>query len=275
MNMSARLVMACLFQALSLMLALIVPARVVAGEPLIIAASPSLKEPLEVLGRAYENKHPGVDVKLYFDSGLDLRRMIAGMENTGKSFIGSGPIHLIAPGGDELLDRMEQKYYVLPGTRRAYLSVPLVLVVPESLVDAPASFDAVIDDKAKRIAVADPYRTQLGLATRQFFEALGVQEAIKERLDVATDTRGVLDHLLSGQADVAIVFGSEAVKEQQRVRIAAVMPQKGYRPVIHSMAMERYCPNRRLCEDFLSFIQTSDAQAALKRLGFISPAEGR
>jgi molybdate transport system substrate-binding protein len=43
-------------------------------------------------------------------------------------------------------------------------------------------------------------------------------------------------------------------------------------PIVHSMAMERYCPNRRLCEEFLNFIQSPEAQAELRRLGFASPA---
>ncbi len=53
---------------------------------------------------------PACRCRLYFDSGLDLRQTIAGMENSmvGQYFIGSGPINLIAPGGDELISRLEQ-----------------------------------------------------------------------------------------------------------------------------------------------------------------------
>jgi molybdate transport system substrate-binding protein len=99
---------------------------------------------------AYEVAHPDVQVKLYFDSGLDLRRMIAGMENspTGQYFIGTGPIHLIAPGGDELITRLQQKYYVLPGSKRPYATVSLMMIVPESLVEAPVSFVAMARDYA-------------------------------------------------------------------------------------------------------------------------------
>jgi molybdate transport system substrate-binding protein len=37
------------------------------------------------------------------------------------------------------------------------------------------------------------------------------------------------------------------------------------------MAMERYCPDRKLCADFLAFIRTSEAQAALKQVGYVPP----
>jgi len=243
-----------------------------AAEPLVIVGSPSLKLPLEVLARAYEAGHPDVHVKLSFNSGLEIRQTIAAMENsvTGRFFIGTGPIHLIAPGGDEVITRLEQRYYVLPGTRRPYLEVPLVLVVPDALAEAPTSFEA-LGGSSLRIAVADPDRTQAGKATRGLLQSMGLLEALRDRLDVASDARGVLDHVLSGQADAGILFGSDAVKEQMRVRIAAVAPKQGYRPVVHSMAMERYCPNRTLCQDFLSFIQSPTAKDVLKRLGYGVP----
>lgn len=246
---------------------------VFAMEPLVIAASPSLAPPLDALGRAFEATHPGVKVQLYYGSGLELRQTVATMQNRHgiKYFIGSGPIHVIAPGGDELISRLEMRYYVLPETRTPYAAASLVLVVPESLVDAPFSFETVAQDGRIRIAVADPTLTVLGQKTDDLLHALGGTEAWKGRLDVATDTRGVLDHLMNGQADAAIVFGPDAARESNRVRVVALAPGTLDRPVIHSMAMERYCPNRTLCEEFLRFVRGSDAQAIVKQLGYGVP----
>ncbi len=247
------------------------------SEALVIAASPSLATPLEALSRAFEASHQHVKIRLYFDSGLDLRRTIAAMENNpiGQYFIGSGPIHIIAPGGDELITRLEQKYYVLPQTRRPYATVSLVLVVPESLVDAPSSFEALAQDTRIRVAVADPVLTLVGQKTNELLKVLGIAEALKGRLDVATDARGVLDHLLNGQADVGIIFGPDASDKRERVRVVAVAPQKDIRPIIHSLAMERYCPDRPLCEEFLAFSQSSEARNILKGLGYGWPGEGK
>jgi molybdate transport system substrate-binding protein len=94
-----------------------------------------------------------------------------------------------------------------------------------------------------------------------------------DRLAIAADARGVLDHLLSGNADVGIVFGPNAVEESQRVRVVAISKDTLHKPTLHSMAMERYCPNRNLCNEFLTFIQTSEAQSVLKRLGYGPPVK--
>lgn len=244
-----------------------------ASESFVIAASPSLRGLLERLGSGFEQTHPEAKVKLYFGSGLDLRRTIAGMENSmvGQYFIGKGPINLVAPGGDEVLTRLEMKYYVLPGTTRSYAMDQLVLVVPESLVEAPASLEA-ISRGTTRLAVADPSRTRLGTQTGRMLRAFGFDEFLKGRLDVATDSHGVIDHVLSGQADVGIIYGDQAVIHQERLRVIAVI-DKGYAHTVHSMAMERYCPNRRLCEEFLAYIQSAEGQVIVRQAGYAVPAE--
>lgn len=238
------------------------------AEELVIAGSPGLKRPLESLAEAFEAAHPGVSVRLYLDDGIGLRQTIAAAENSlsGQYFFGASPVHVIAPGGDELITRLEEKHYVLPGTRKLYAAEQLVLVVPVQLVEAPASFEE-IGRTVTRLAVADPDRTVLGQQTGLLLRALGVGV----QLDVATDAGGVLDHLLSGQAEAGVLFGHDAVRERDRVRIVA-RAESGYSPTLHSMAMERNCPNRELCGEFLAFIQSAGARRILRSLGYAVPA---
>lgn len=243
-----------------------------AAEPLVIGASPSMKAPVEALGLAFEQSHPNVKVKVYYDSGLDLRRTIAAVGNDRRFFLGSGPVDLVAPGGDELLMRLESKYYILPGTTRSYAAVPLVLVVPVTLVEAPASFGELGKGAGYRIAISDPTLTELGLQTGQLFKALGIADDVKDRLDVASDARGVLDHLLLGQADVGILFGPDAVLEQERVRVVAQADRANLQPTVHSIAMHRYCRSRVLCGEFLAFAGSPDAQALMRSLGYAAPS---
>jgi molybdate transport system substrate-binding protein len=243
------------------------------AESLVIAASPSLSAPLRALGQAFERSHPDVKVQLHFASGLELRQMIATMQNRhgNKYFIGSGPIHLIAPGGDEVITRLETRNYVLPESRTSYATASLVLVVPESLVEAPGSFEALAKDVKLRIAVADPSLTVLGKKTEALLRALGGMEPWNGRLDIATDAKAALDHLMNGQADAAIIFGPDAVREADRVRVAAVAPAHLDQPVTYSMAAERFCPNRMLCSDFLTFARSREAETILKGLGYGVP----
>lgn len=246
-------------------------AHAITAESLIIEASPSLKGVLEQLATSFERSHSDIRVKLHFNTGLAMRQGIAGRQNSmvNQYFIEEGPVHLVAPGGDELIARLEMKYYVLPGTRRPYAKDQLVLVVPESLVDAPESLEALSRSTA-RLAVAEPGRTYLGKQTQEALGALGLTSSFAGRLDTATDSRGVLDHVLGGHAEAGIIYGHQAVREQERLRVVAII-KEGYQPTVHSMAMERYCPNRVLCQDFLNYIQSAEGQAAVRRAGYGLP----
>lgn len=244
-----------------------------ASEQLVIAASPTARFPIEALGRRFELLHPDIRVTVYYNTALVLRQEIARIENRGGDFSGTGPIHLIAPGDNELITRLQQKYYVLPDTMVSYAVVPLVMVVPESLVDAPASFEALVHSTDLRVAMADPVLTTLGRQTAQVLRSFGVTNLSRERFDVAADAPSVLDHLLHGRADVAIVYGPDAVQARERVRIVAVASDRLSEPTYYSMAMLRSCPNRRLSAGFLQFLRSSDAKEVLAALGFQSPRD--
>jgi molybdate transport system substrate-binding protein len=249
------------------------PHIVSADERLVVAGSPSLAAPLQGLAHAFEALHPGLKVQLHFASGLQLRQMIAAMQNRHGNgyFIGSGPIHIVAPGGEELITRLDMKQYILPESRTPYATASLVLVVPESLVEAPASFQTLAKDRRLRIAVADPTLTVLGQKTAAVLRGLAGPETWKGRLDIATDAQAVLDHLMHGQADAAILYGPDAVRESNRVRVAAVAPVELDQPITYSMAAERFCPNRALCKEFLDFSQSIEARSILKGLGYGVP----
>ncbi len=139
-------------------------------------------------------------------------------------------------------------------------------------MEAPESLEALSRTPA-RLAVAEPDRTYLGKQTQQVLRSLGLASSFEGRLDQAVDSRGVVDHVLGGQADAGIVYGHEAVKEQNRLRVVAVI-KEGYQPAVHSMAMERYCPNRRLCEEFLAYLQSAEAQSVVRRAGYGLPGNG-
>lgn len=182
---------------------------------------------------------------------------------------GRGPVHIVAPGGDELITRLAQKQYVLPETRTLYATRPLVLVVPESLVEAPAGFEAALSGGGWRVAVADPAMTPLGQETGDCIASMGLARVA--RLDVAIDARAVLDHVLRGEADAGIVFGPEAAQERDRVRVVAAAPVEHHRPQVLSMAVERQCPSRTRCEEFLAFVRSVTARELLAQLGYGPP----
>ncbi len=242
-----------------------------AMEDLVIMASPSLSAPMKAMAQAFEKTHPDVRVRLYYETALEMRQMIARMQHSGKHHIGSGPFHLIVPGGKEIITRLEQKYYILPKTRRPYAMAQLALVVPVTSEHAPSSFEQLGKDASLRVAIIDPKVSETGRVTKELLDGMGLSERLKDRLDIAHDSSGVLDHILHGQADVGIVLHPQAYQQRDRVRVVAEAPSGAHSRIEYEIAMERFCPNRRLCEEFMMFTQTPEAQSVLKRLGYDVP----
>ena len=76
--------------------------------------------------------------------------------------------------------------------------------------------------------------------------------------------------MLAGQADAGLIYGHDALKARERLRVVAILSE-GYTRTVHSMAMERYCPNRSLCTEFLEYIQSPEAQTLVRQAGYGVP----
>jgi len=255
------------FVALSIALFVIGTIRDSGAESLVIATSPSVKDAMDALGRAFEHTHPHVTIQLSVDHAIDLRRTIAAIENRGLPNADSSPIHIVAPGGDDLITRLEYRQYILPMSKTVYATEQLVLIAHEAFTNPPGSFEALAQAESVRVAVAD-LTTQLGIETARLLSAVGFKDPQQIRLSQASNHVGVLDHIAAGNADVGIVFGHQAYQSRQLLRIVATAPANLYKPISHSMAMQRHCPNRPLCEEFLRFATSSEGQSILKQLGY-------
>src|SRR5262249_49155220 len=137
--------------------------------------------------------------------------------------------------------------------------------------DLPGSFESLLR-ACPRVAVADAQRSALGETTAKLLKRLNVGEDLKYRVMVVADARSVIDHLTQEMAECGVLFGPDASQQYSSlVRIAALAPQGLVPPIRHSMAMQSFSPDRLLSEQFLSFIQTKEAQKTLVGLGYQSP----
>lgn len=253
--------------ALSIVLFTIATIRDSGAESLVIETSPSVKDAMAALGRGFETTHPHVTVQLSVDQAVDLRRTIAALENRGLLNTDSSPIHIVAPGGDELITRLENRQYILPMSRTVYATEQLVLIAHDASTDSPISFEALAQAESVRVAVAD-LTTQLGIETARLLSAVGFKDSQQIRLSHASTHTGVLDHVVAGNVTAGIVFGHQAYQSGLPLRIVAAAPPNLYRPIAHSMAVQRHCPNRQLCQEFLRFATSFEGQLILKQLGY-------
>ncbi|WP_455378852.1 molybdate ABC transporter substrate-binding protein [Petrachloros mirabilis] len=250
------------------------PSQVIA-EPLVILTSPRLEKPLVGLAVSFESSHPDVHVKILLDSGLGLRGTIARLQNAGLYGVESGVVHIVAPADEELLDRLEYRYYVLPDTRRPFATTRLVFVTPADGDTPIKSFEELHKDTTVRIVVADPEVSELGHRTKSALDQLRWSDAGIDEVIIAHDWQGVLDRIIHRKADVGILFQHQAVTAGSSLKIISPLPEDIAPPVVYAMEMDRFCPNRELCQSFLDFTKSPEARAILAGLGYGAPGSSR
>ena len=256
----------------SVVMTLVGPSRVMA-EPLVILTSPRLEKPLVALAESFEAMHSDVHIKILLDSGLGLRGTISRLQNAGMYGIESGVVHIVAPADQQLLDRLEYRYYVLQGTRRPYATTRLVLVAQADGQGPIESLDDLRRNTTVRVVVADPEISELGHRTKSALDQLRWSDAVTDHIIISHDVRGVLDRIIHRKADTGILFEYQAVAAGPSLKIIAPLPEDAAPPVVYAMAMERFCPNRQLCQAFLDFSQSPEARTILAGLGYGVPDE--
>jgi molybdate transport system substrate-binding protein len=140
---------------------------------------------------------------------------------------------------------------------------------------APAS---AVDIKAmlagKRLAIANPDRDVAGSYGVAALRAVGVEvDPTGKGIMVAESAAGVLQFLADGNADLGIVYASDAAANPQ-VRVLARFDAATYPPIVYVAAQAAHADDDADAEGFIDFLTTPEAKAAIAAAG-LTPAASK
>jgi molybdate transport system substrate-binding protein len=231
------------------------------AEQLLIFAAASLTEPLQALGQAYE-KESGVKLSFNFGGSNLLARQIAE----------GAPADLFASADEAQMDRLEAQGLVDKATRRALLANLLAAV---ALKDSPlklSSAAGLADPRVTRIAIADPRAAPNGVYARQYFERIGLWEALVPKLIPGENVRGSLQAVESGNADLAIVYRSDA-RISAKVRVLFEVPRNEGPQILYPFAVLKESRHAVAARRFLDYLSTAKALDVFLGYGFLKPLQ--
>ncbi|MBM3508906.1 MAG: molybdate ABC transporter substrate-binding protein [Alphaproteobacteria bacterium] len=170
------------------------------------------------------------------------------------------------------MDRLERTGRIVPGSRTDLLGNRLVLVAPRAhpiaLAIAPAMpLRAALGPG--RLALADPDHVPAGLYARHALTALGAWPAVADRLAIAEDVRRALGFVVAGEAQLGVVYASDAAGEA-RVRIVGAFPPDTHPPIVYPFALVAGRSSAMLSR-FDAFLRSPAALAVFARHGFTTP----
>ena len=214
----------CLWLSLSL---LSLPAAAAAATanadkaPIIVFAAASLTNALQDLGDGY-TKETSIPVRFSFAASSALARQI---ENGAAADI-------FFSADVEWMDYLQSRNLIQRDTRRDALGNRLVLIAPTAsrikLKIGPQFPLAAALGKSGHLATGDPDAVPAGRYARESLTTLGVWNGVADRLVRADSVRSALAFVDRGEAQLGIVYETDALDRQARTGGGRVSSQQSF-----------------------------------------------
>jgi molybdenum ABC transporter, periplasmic molybdate-binding protein len=222
----------------------------------MVHAAASLTDVLKEIGLSYE-KQSGETVRFNFGASSTLARQIEE----------GAPGDLFFSADEAKMDALEQKGFLLPGTRRSGLSNLLVIVVPADAKSGPTSAAELATPDYKKIAVAEPSTVPVGIYTREYLQKLALWDAIKEKIVPTENVRASLAAVESGNVEAGFVYKTDAMTSK-KVRVALEIPADEGPKISYPFAVLKSSREPDRAKKLSGYLASPAARETFRKFGF-------
>lgn len=220
-----------------------------------IFASLTLEDPFTEIIPSFQAAHPGVTVAPTFGACTSL---IQSMEAGAVADIYSS-------SSVKLMELAKQKGLIAAGPVQKLARLPLALVVgarDHSVQQLPD----LLRPEIQAIAIGDPETVPPGRCARLALTEANLWDPLLPKLQVQKDAYQPLLRVAEGKAQAAFVFGTTAANGAGQVRVALDVPLS--LNMDYPIALTAQCRFPRAAGQWMAFLQTETARAALVDAGF-------
>jgi molybdate transport system substrate-binding protein len=234
-----------------------IPSAQAQSEVLTIAAANNLKDVFRKILPIFEAQNRDITVRVIYAPPKTLAKQIEE----------GAPVDVFLPALFEDIDQLESKELILKESKHVYARTALVLITNSAF---PAQLDSIQDLETKpvrRIAIGDPAASAVGKDTIEFLKHRNLESRLKSQFIYGEHSRAVLDFVSKGEAELGIVYRTDAIGSK-RVRIIDSVPSDSHKPITYGVVSPWTARNISGARDFVSFLQAEKAQGELKQYGF-------
>jgi len=221
-----------------------------------VFAAASLADVLQPLGERFEAEQ-GIDVRFSFGGSWMLSQQITR----------GAPADLFLAAGPAPMDALGDDGFLASASRSDLLSNILVIVGVEprdAVVFTPAD---LLGGDVSRIALGDPSLAPAGSYAREALQGMGLWDDIQGKLVYGLNVRTALQYVTSGNADIAIVYATDAASDDG-LRTLWAFPPESHSPIRYPVAMLSEAENPDEAASFLAFLLSEEASAVFTEYGF-------
>ena len=220
----------------------------------LVFAAISLSNALEEIGRSFE-KQGNVDVAFSYGGSQMLAQQIAK----------GAPADVFISAGESPVEFLSEKELVEPDVVRI-ISNRLVVVTRSGDVTLEA-LGELTTGAGQRVAIADPDLAPAGRYAQESLTHLGLWEELQASLVFGADSRATLTYVETGNADIAILYETDA-RTARGVLILDVVPPESYSPIVYPAVVVSRSQEKTAAAEFVRFLGSESSAAAFRKHGF-------
>lgn len=240
------------FKMKTILFCLIFASASLHAKDLTVFAASSLSDSLTAVAKKYEISHH-VKVILSFDASSRLAKQIEQ----------GAPADLYFSADKLWNTYLEEKKIISKGMSQDLLTNKLVLISPINKKFDQIEMKNLPLLKFKNLVVAQE-TVPAGRYAYEVFQKLGILPAIKSRLVTGDNVRNVLSWVAKDEADLGIVFATDA-KVEPKVKILANIDPKLHSEIIYPLSIVKQSNDAK---KFYEYCQSTEARAIFLAAGF-------
>lgn len=226
---------------------------------LTVSAASSLTNALRDIAPLFEATHPGTKVQLNFGASGALLQQIAK----------GAPADVFASADQETMNQAQAQNLLKAELRRDFVRNTLVVIVPNTASQIPATVADLAQPGYARIAIGLPASVPVGRYTKGVLEAANLWGAIEPKMIGANNVRQALDYVARSEVDAGFVYATDAALMADKVKVAATVATA--KPILYPVAPLTGGPNAAGAAQFVDFLFTPPARAVFAKYGFGNP----
>lgn len=228
-------------------------------EPLLVLAASSLADVLPPLAAAWREAG-GAPVRFSFDATSRLAPQV----------VQGAPADVFVSADRRWIEWLRARDGLRPGTETVLATNGLVAVVSAAAAFVPRDPAGLTDSRVRTLALAGE-NVPAGRYGRAAVESAGIWPGVRGRVVRGGSARGTLEWVARGEADVGVVYRTDALSEP-RVRTAFAFPPESHPEVVYPAGVVAGSDRPEAAAAFLAFARGEEGRAILERAGFGTPA---
>ena len=183
------------------------------------------------------------------------------------------PFDLFFSADSEYPKKLESAGLTEPGTLYQYAVGRIVIwTLADSGIDvAKDGWKALLDERVKKIAVANPEHAPYGKAAVAALKKAGIYEQVKAKLVYGENISQAAQFVQSGNAQVGFVALSLAVSPAMKNGNKWEVPADTYPAIQQAVVVLKSAKNKEAARKFVEFVKSSAGREILVRYGFTVP----